>query len=144
MRFSIRLFALTCLLSAGLVSLVLGQSPNPVAFNAKIEPGKSPGRCSISVELSISEGWHTYLSVGQGGATRLTEVELQLPDGVETVGEWNKPIGFPDTKDPNTLILSGDVVFSRAIKLSETATGKIGVKVHYQACDDSICAPDVA
>jgi len=93
---------------------------------------------TVTVEMDINEGWHTYDDVGEGSEVRTT-LQLELPEGVTAKGDWSRPSGV-DGKETNSLVFEGLVSFSRDVIIEPNAYGKsIDVVVSYQACTDEYC-----
>lgn len=99
-------------------------------------------RLRLSVALAVTAGWHIYSDVPAGSTQRTTRVQLELPPGVEAVGEWERPGGLPSPNDPKTKIYSGRATFGRTLRISGPLGGEpIRVKVHYQVCNEHYCLP---
>jgi DsbC/DsbD-like thiol-disulfide interchange protein len=96
----------------------------------------------LSIELAIMPGWHLYSNVPVGSAVKTTSVDLELPDGVEAVGEWERPIGRPSIDNPNTKIYSGVATFTRKLKINKSGRNQsIRITVDYQVCNEKHCLP---
>ena len=97
---------------------------------------------------TLAPGYHTYGSEEQ--AMIPFKVEVELPEGIALAG----PIGYPRGKkyEDKALgtthsIFEGDIplgalVFKAADSI-EMGQVSVQVKLHYQACDDSMCFPPV-
>ena len=123
-----------------LVSFVMiPASEKPVTFKGSLQPNSTQAdHFTVTVELDIKEGWHTYDEVGEGSEVP-TSIELKLPEGVTAKGDWSRPIGT-DGKETNSLIYEGQVNFSKTVVIEPSAYGKsIDVVVSYQACTDEYC-----
>ena len=113
----------------------------PVALEGAIQPSTaSANHFTITVEFNIEDGWHTYAEVGEGPEQR-TSLELNLPEGVKSASDWNRPAGNEGTA-LNSEIHVGKVRFSKNVVVEPNAYGKnIEVVVSYQACTDEFCNP---
>ena len=111
----------------------------PVALKGTIQPSTaSADRFTITVEFNIKDGWHTYAEVGEGPEQR-TSLELNLPEGVKSAGDWNRPAGIEGTASSSEIHV-GNVRFSKSVVVDPSAYGQnIEVVVSYQACTDDRC-----
>ena len=114
-------------------------SKKAVAVTGSIQPDAAQAdHFTVKVELDINDGWHTYDEVGEG-SEEPTSLELELPKGVTTKGDWRRPTGIAGT-EKHSLIYEGQVSFSRSVIVEPSAYGKrIDVTVSYQACTDEYC-----
>lgn len=102
------------------------------------------GTAEIVVRARIAEGWHIYaLDAGEIGIPM--KLALELPDGVETEGEWQlpQPAAHEDSMGPSQ-IYEGEVVFRRKIHMADSVSAKdleIKCDFAWQACDASVCLP---
>ena len=119
--------------------------PSPektVTFDSTLQPeaDAAAGNFKLTIEMEIKQGWHTCAEAGEG-PEQATTLELNLPEGVKTVGDWNRPAGMPGAEF-NSEIHVGTVTFSRSVVVDSSAVGKnIQVVVSYQACNDEFCNP---
>ena len=122
---------------------VNAQDSDPVTIDVKVvENENNKSRFDVLVEMDIQDGWHAYLRVPGGNPSVVTEIELDLPEGVKTVGDWEKPVGLPDEKDPRAMVLVNRVQFTRVIEATPTSEAlDIGVQVNYQVCNKQACLP---
>lgn len=122
---------------------VMAQDQDPVSVTAEVETSEnSKLQHVVSVKLEILDGWHTFDKVPDGNPAPTTVVELELPDGIKTVGEWKRPVSLPSVKDAGATIFSGNVKFTRAIEIDPSEEARdINVTVSFQACDDARCQP---
>jgi len=135
-------FATAFLASSMLVSfVVIPASEKAVTFKGSLQPiSMQADHFTVTVQLDIKEGWHTYDEVGEGSEV-LTSLELKLPEGVTAKGDWSRPSGT-DGKEPDSLVYEGQVSFSKSVVIEPSAYGKsIDVVVSYQACTDDYCNP---
>ncbi len=123
--------------------LPLGSPDEPVICDLFAQPDPDhPREFEIMVQMQIAKGWHTYANAVPGSPYRETVLKLQLPDQVEAIGKWNKPLTLPYIKNPQRMIYSGTVVFSHKVRLKAGSDkAKLTVQVDYQVCDDQKCLP---
>ncbi len=96
----------------------------------------------LSVDLAIMPGWHVYSDVPDGSPLKTTTVRLELPDGIEAVGEWERPFGLPSRNDPSKKIYSGLATFTQNLKITKPTQHQVlQIKVDYQACNENFCLP---
>jgi hypothetical protein len=113
----------------------------PVRIKVSLE-NRAGDQLLLLVGLVIQPGWHIYGDLPAGSPQRTTRLELELPDGVEAVGEWSRPAGLPSRKNMSEKIYRGRVTFSRMLKVYGRPTdSSIRVKIDYQACTDTFCFP---
>ncbi len=132
-----------CMFVCLFATSVTAQDSGKVLISTAVTPVENEANhFLIDVSLEIKEGWHIYADVPADNPSPVTTLDLQLPEGVEAVGQWNRPLGVPDPKDPQIKLLEGFVNFSQKIRLDSSAAGeKIELKVGYQACNDKLCMP---
>lgn len=115
----------------------------PVVLKANLTPAAgTDSQWSLAVTLTIQPGWHIYAPGAKVNSARATEVQLQLPDGIEAVGDWEMPVASPSPKDPAVSIYTGSVTFTRTLKIANpSARQTLKVEVPYQVCNDKLCLP---
>jgi DsbC/DsbD-like thiol-disulfide interchange protein len=107
----------------------------------------SPGEIvTISVRLTIEDGFHTYAELPPGSAyqpTRLALGSLALGSlaQAEPQGEWESPAAHPSPTEDGVTEYTGEVIFLHRIKILPNATGtiRVPVTVDYQVCDRDSC-----
>ncbi len=103
---------------------------------------ESKGLATITVELNVKDGWHTYAQLPDDSPSMATAAKLTLPEGVEAIGEWNVPAGEDYAKEPGTTVFEGKIKLTRDVKITASSKRRtIGVQVNYQACNDKSCLP---
>ena len=115
----------------------------PVSISTTLEPTAGvDNQWQLSVDLVINSGWHIYSAGPAGSTVRTTEVHLELPAGVTSVGPWERPTGLPYLKEPTHQIYRNKATFRRILQMPPGAgTEPIRIKVDYQACTDKYCLP---
>ena len=104
----------------------------------------SVNQLQLAVDLAVTAGWHLYGDVPAGSPLKMTSIQLELPEGIEAVGQWERPIALSSPNDPGKKIYSGPATFTfrRNLKISRPAQGQsVQVKVDYQACNEKYCLP---
>ena len=128
--------------SSVLLSLVtIPAQGKPVTFTGTITPeARQTNHFTVTVQMEIGLGWHTYDDVGDG-AEIPTTLELKLPEGAESASDWSRPAGI-DGHTTQSTIYVGMVEFSKRVLVKPSAYGKtIEALVSYQACTDQYCNP---
>lgn len=123
--------------------LPLGSPDEPVTCDVfgRSDPNH-PREFEIIVQMQIANGWHTYANAVPDSPYRETVLKWQLPDQVEAIGKWNKPLALPYIKNPQRMIYSGTVVFSHKVRLKAGSDkAKLTVQIDYQVCDEQKCLP---
>ncbi len=120
-----------------------GQDASPVTIAAKVVPlQNAASRFRVVVEVEIEHGWHAYASVADGNTSRVMEVRMKCPDGVEPAGDWLLPLALPYPAEPDNQVYEGAVKFSREISVQPSGESRdIDVVVSYQVCDEKRCMP---
>lgn len=95
----------------------------------------------LSLKLEIAPLWEIRAMDAQpeNVATRL---ELELPGGVQTVGNWTVPETTISLSPDSHPVFSGESIFRQKIQITDqTSRGEYQIKclVHYQACDEKRC-----
>ena len=109
------------------------------ASRQKISAGDT---VDVLLRLRIAGGFHIY-PLDQAEKPFLpTTVKLELPDGLEAVGNWTAP--DPRTGHGGAKVYMESAVFRRRLKVKEAVTaGRFSIKgeLHYQVCTDEVCWP---
>lgn len=121
----------------------LGAPDEP--FHCDVAAQRDPtqaGQFDVTVRLQIAPGWHAYANTLPGSPYSGTVVKLELPEEVEAIGQWDKPLALPDIKNPQQTTYSGTVVFSHKVRLKPgSSKANLTVQINYQVCDDQKCLP---
>lgn len=112
------------------------KTPVAMALTAEAQGGQQ----RLVVSVKVLKGWHTYDTVPEGAAYIPMEFTLELPDGVQQVGEWKRPPSHPDQVEPAIMVFEGELAFECMVKGAQ-AGAEIGCKVRYQVCDSRMCLP---
>jgi hypothetical protein len=111
----------------------------PLAAEATVVPSASGG-FTLAVEVDIFPGWHAYENVPPGSAYTPLEIQLELPDGVQRVGEWTKPQGHLSPESPGLTVYEGRIKFECSLNAPDLATAKqTACQLRYQVCDANMC-----
>lgn len=115
----------------------------PVSVGAVLTEGEKEGEKVIMIQTKIMDGYHIYAYVPNGEAYIKTEQGLELPAGVELVGEWEKTSPAPYPGKEKLLIYKSENTFKHKIKVSDQLAKGTSIKcwLYYQCCDANICFP---
>lgn len=115
----------------------------PVSVGAVLVNGAKDGEKTVMIKTKIMDGYHIYAYVPKGEAYIKTEQGIQLPTGVELIGEWKKSSPAPYPGKNGILIYKGENSFKQAIRVSKDVADGTIVKcwLYYQSCDANICFP---
>lgn len=100
----------------------------------------------LSIKLEIAPLWEIR-SLDASPPAPATELTLDLPPGLEAVGEWQAPKPQHSSMPDGHEAYSGEVVFHRQIKASlntEAGEKQIKSRIRYQACNDRQCLAPTA
>ncbi len=122
------------------------ESKSPVAVSTSVTAIDSNDaddtRYKVSVTFEIESDWHLYDSVGKGNSSQVVDVELNPGDGFELAGDWNRPLGDPDTKNIGSRLYQNKITLTHEIKSKSKETkGEIKATIRYQACNEKLCLP---
>ena len=96
------------------------------------------GHFTVTVEMDIKDGWHTYADPGEGPEVKTT-LELKAPEGVKADGGWKSPDTI-EGKELGSQYYVGKVSFSKDVVVQPSNYGKkIEVLVSHQACTSESC-----
>lgn len=118
---------------------------DPVSVAVVVTPtlAKPGDVVEVVVKTKILPGWRIYRYAPPTSAYMTTKWLLELPEGVEKSGDWQKPPpeylpGYSDI-----LVHQGESVFSHKVKIPEGAkTGQlftIKAGLNYQTCNNDMC-----
>ncbi len=134
---------------AGLVPDALPvDEPNenhPVSTAAALSPTRARAGESLTlvVQIKTAPRWHIYATGALSGTGMPTNLKLQLPSGIEALGDWISPPPHPGASGQGP-IYEGNVKFTRRLGISRRMiSGPITVtcELGYQACDPFSCRP---
>jgi hypothetical protein len=116
---------------------------SPVSVGAVIVDGEKEGEKVIMIKTKIMDGYHIYAYVPAGEAYIKTEQGVELPAGVELLGEWEKTAPAPYPGKDKLLIYKEENSFKHKIKVGSNVANGTTIKcwLYYQCCDASICFP---
>jgi DsbC/DsbD-like thiol-disulfide interchange protein len=124
-------------------SLMTPDDEYPVSVNSVLVKDTNSDFMAVVIKARIAEGWHIYSSVPATHHYIVTELTLELPMGVEKIGEWLNPLSKESTKEKGVYIYENQVVFIHYLKTKEGVNmeGSIKAGIDYQCCDSSMCNP---
>lgn len=118
---------------------------NPVAIAAEVVPAHvKPGETlRLNIRTQMAPGWHIDSVDAPPGITTRTKLALEVPAGMELVGDWILPAAQPPIGGPRGVdVYEGDVLFAHDVRLTDSAAvgrNTLSCKVTYQACDAMQC-----
>ncbi len=153
MRFPISLFHFCCLAVLCSCGQIAANAQAPSLLTDNSEPVRASMRISkataapgdsfeVTVQARIAKGYHVYGSGGSNAPFVVTSVEMTLPKGLQSEGDWTvpKPVRAPD----GAMIYTNSVQFRQTLKVKPDApikTLNLTADLHYQACNDKECFP---
>lgn len=111
----------------------------PVTATLAIVPGDAEGTAQLVLTLRIAEPWYIYTKSSR--STPLA-VELTLPPGVATDGEWIRPKPRVVYQDERAEIYAGELTLRRALRVAPGCEGVVTATIRFQACDPTVCRPE--
>ena len=117
---------------------------DPVSFEVTLAPARvgAGGEMDLIIRVETAPTWHIYSAEGSGGPGIATTLDLKLPEGVVTEGEWVNPESVKGSD--GQMVYEGAVEFRRRLRVgADVAPGvvEVGCEIGYQACDPSSCRP---
>ncbi|MCG8582107.1 MAG: protein-disulfide reductase DsbD N-terminal domain-containing protein, partial [Bacteroidales bacterium] len=114
----------------------------PVSVGAMLVDGDKPDEKKLVIKTNIMEGYHIYAFVPAGEAYIKTEQGIEVPAGIELIGDWDKSAPAPYPGKDKLLVYKGQTTFKHTVKVSDTANGStIKCYLYYQCCNADICFP---
>ena len=91
-------------------------------------------KVTLVVRARVKDGWHFYSSTESNGTNIPTEIRVELPEGMEFVGDWQ----LPSAENGH---LSDGATFQRMIRLGKQPVDRTEIKgsIRFQACTDQKC-----
>lgn len=117
--------------TAPAAQLVETTRDNPVSMAGSFDKAKK----EVVLTVKIHDGFHIYATVDQADPFVVTEVSLNLPEGVKADGDMVKP-QVKGTSNATTYY-EGTVEFRQKVSGNLAGTAKWTIK--YQCCDNQIC-----
>ena len=119
---------------------------SPVTATVKTDKSKvrAGEEFTLTVDVQVAEGWHIYAMDRPTGPATATEIQLNLPAGLESKGKWTSPEPSMDNSSPGetTFVYEKPVAFQCPVRVAGgTAPGSfnIGCVLHYQVCNRVSC-----
>ncbi|HUE13336.1 MAG TPA: protein-disulfide reductase DsbD domain-containing protein [Planctomycetaceae bacterium] len=130
---------------------VVAATPNPSSpvtatlrsEKTAVRPGES---FAVTIDVQIAGGWHIYAVDRPTGPAVKTQLQLDLPKGFESAGDWSLPDPSLDESSAGEVafVYRGSVAFRRSVRVKPgTSPGAKPLRcmIHYQACDQFSCRP---
>jgi DsbC/DsbD-like thiol-disulfide interchange protein len=94
--------------------------------------------------VQVAEGWHIYAMDRPTGPAIATEIQLNLPAGLESAGKWTSPEPSLDNTTPGepAFVYEKPVAFQRPVRVARGTTPgsvTIGCILRYQVCNRVSC-----
>lgn len=113
---------------------------DPLALNATIVWSNDKSQLAVVIKATLLEGWHIYAYVPETQPYINTELRLELPKGISSIGDWEMPYNTPYEKGiyvyEETLVF---VQYCTVNSFNEEAI--ISAGLYYQTCDQHKCFP---
>ena len=118
---------------------------HPVSSAAALFPTRARAGESLTfvVQIKTASRWHIYPTGAVSGTEMPTTLKLQLPSGVEAVGDWIYPAPHPGASGQGP-IYEGSVKFIRRLAINRQKVSRpinVTCELGYQACDPFSCRP---
>lgn len=116
--------------------------PLTAAMNSSSPEVVAGERFEIVVRIKIAAAHHIYASNLVDKPFIPATVDLALPRGVETLGDWSGP--EPTRARNGAFIYVDSVVLRRPLRIrANVPSGVLSIKgeLHYQACTEELCWP---
>jgi hypothetical protein len=115
----------------------------PAAFNAVLVVDEGdPNAGLILVRGKVAKGWHLYASLPENSPYQLTELSLEMPEGIQAEGGWVLPASQPKKVGSKMRYWTGDLIFSQRIhSATPIVASEIKALVDFQVCDEQMCFP---
>lgn len=113
---------------------------DPLSLNARIVWSKDKSQLAVVMKANLLHGWHIYAYVPKTQPYITSELELELPKGIKTVGEWIKPLD--EAYNDGVYIYHGELIFIQYCSVNNYNKGDlIKCGLYYQTCDLNKCYP---
>lgn len=116
---------------------------NPVTLSAQLVSDNDS--VAVIVKVQMAPGWHIYQFVPSTLPYIAIDHVLQLPEGLQKAGAWQKTKPMASVNDPGVLIYEEEAVFIHKLAKSPgyKKGGVIQTGLYYQTCDLRQCLPPV-
>ncbi len=101
----------------------------------------SDGEFDVVIRVAIHDGWHAYTDLPPGSPYTPMTVDLDVPNGMKRVGDWQMPKGHFYPADPALTVLGGEFEFRCKVRGDAGKSAKFGCRLSYQVCDERMCLP---
>ena len=113
----------------------------PVTLGMSLGTAPQPGSLvTVKVRIRVAPGHHVYGTDEQAKTYTPLSLDLKLPEGWRTTGDWRLPASI--AKDGHQ-IMTGDFIARRAVFIPPGVTGdfKVSCDLRAQACNAELCWP---
>jgi DsbC/DsbD-like thiol-disulfide interchange protein len=99
---------------------------------------------NVTVDVQVADGWHIYAMDRPTGVAMPTKLELELPAGVESAGDWTLPDPSLDNSSGGepAFVYEGTAAFRKSLRVKPGAAAgpsSLRCDFRYQACDRFSC-----
>ncbi|PKQ63906.1 hypothetical protein BZG02_07805 [Labilibaculum filiforme] len=112
---------------------------DPVNLGALVVWNKDKSSLALVMRVLIADDWHIYASQKGTSAFIMTELKVELPNGIQQIGEWIKPDAHYFSEDLD--VYEGELLYIGYFKVTSRKVGKGKVGLYYQTCDLNQCFP---
>lgn len=113
---------------------------DPLSLNAGIVWSDDKTQLAIVMKANLLHGWHIYAYVPKTQPYITTELELELPKGISTIGKWITPLD--EAYNGGVYIYHGELVFIQYCSANNYNMDEvIKCGLYYQTCDLNKCYP---
>jgi hypothetical protein len=128
------------------VDVATPSESRPVSVGAAMSADQvRPGDVvTVMVRARLAHGWHVYTNVPADQPFIEARANLDLPDGLEPIGDWQSTKGRPDRVKPALQVADGELVMTRRVQVAgdiDAGSHAITCRFGFQACNERICLP---
>tara|TARA_R110002049_G_scaffold288423_1_gene470944 strand:+ start:128468 stop:130780 length:2313 start_codon:yes stop_codon:yes gene_type:complete len=91
-------------------------------------------KLTLVIRARVKDGWHFYSATEDNGTNIPTKIDVDLPEGMEFVGDWVLP-------ESSGIELGNDATFERVIRVGKEPADGVEIKgsIRFQACTETRC-----
>lgn len=111
---------------------------DPLSLNATIVWAADRTQFAVVLKALVLDNWHIYAYVPPTQPFIATELKLDLPPGISTIGDWEKP-AFNPYQD-GIYVYKGELVFVQYCLAEDIGQeNQVRAGLYYQSCDLHKC-----
>ncbi|MBD5226080.1 MAG: DUF255 domain-containing protein [Bacteroidales bacterium] len=134
--------ALPFLLACLSVLNIAAQQLDPIAWTVTVE-NNSPDAAALKLSAEVEPGWHLYGFDLPEDGPNATVITIELPEGVEAVGELEPSRAPIEKYDPvfmlNLSWWDSAVSFTRNLRITDGKSHEVTGQIYFQGCNDQTC-----